>query len=72
MTVTLDGRLIVWGQRGKLVLVEGAERSTDRYRELASHDKLAADLAWPHVVVAEGRLFGKDRAGGLSCWKLEK
>jgi outer membrane protein assembly factor BamB len=68
--VTKDDRLIVWGLRGKLALVETAERSPNKYHELASRDGLGRDLAWPHVVLAEGRLFCKDRAGNMTCWQL--
>jgi outer membrane protein assembly factor BamB len=69
--VTRDDRLIVWGLRGKLVLAESAARSPERYKELSVRDKLGADLAWPHVVLAAGRLLCKDRAGNLMCWKVE-
>jgi hypothetical protein len=38
--VTSDHRLIVWGHRGRLTLVEPAERSPKEYRELAKLDKI--------------------------------
>jgi outer membrane protein assembly factor BamB len=67
---TSDGRLIVYGKNGKLALVEGAARSPDRYTELAVRDGLSGSLAWPHVVVAGGRAYCRDRDGHLACLRL--
>ena len=63
--VTSDGRLIVFGLRGKLALIEGARRSPDAYKELALKDKLFKALAWPHVVLAGGRVYCRDRDGNM-------
>jgi outer membrane protein assembly factor BamB len=68
--VTKDDRLVVWGLRGKLILAETAERSPNKYQELASRDGLGSDHAWPHVVLADGRLLCKDRAGNMKCWRI--
>jgi len=68
--VTADDKLIVWGERGKLVLVEPAERSPGAYRELARRTRLGKAEAWPHVVLADGKLFCKDREGNLTCFRL--
>ena len=68
---TADGRLIVWSGRGDLSLVESAGRSPDRYTELASRRVLTRTDAWPHVVLADGHLFCKDRGGDLVCLKLK-
>lgn len=67
---TKDCRLIVWGQRGRLALVEMAARSPKQYRELAKVDNVFQNYAWPHVVLADGRLFCKDRNGNLIVWSL--
>jgi len=71
IVVTSDDRIVLWGLRGKLVLADTAVRSPEKYRELSMRDKLGSDLAWPHVVLADGRLFCKDRAGNLRCWSLK-
>lgn len=63
--VTSDGRLIVYGLNGKLMLVEGAKRSPGAYTELAVKDKLFATHAWPHVAAAGGRVFCRDRDGNV-------
>jgi outer membrane protein assembly factor BamB len=68
--ITSDGRLIIWGHRGRLVLVETADRSPREYRELARIDQVFATDAWPHVALSDGRLFCKDRAGNLKCFSL--
>ena len=69
--VTADGRLIVYGLSGKLLLVEGAGRSPGEYKELAVRDKLFKTEAWPHVAIAGGRAFCRDRAGTLLCFALK-
>lgn len=68
--VTADDKLVVWGGRGRLALVEPAEKSPDRYRELARLDRLAATEAWPHVAVAAGKLYCKDRDGNVKAFRL--
>jgi len=68
--MTSDDRLIVWGNRGRLALVESAHRSPDEYRELARLDKVFSTEVWPHVALADGRLFCKDRLGNLKCFVL--
>lgn len=68
--VTADDRLIVWADHGELVLVETAERSPDKYQELARLDGVFKRDVWPHVVLSAGRLFCKDRDGNLKCFRL--
>ena len=63
--MTGDGRLIVYGLSGKLALVEGAKRSPDAYKELAVKDKLFKSQAWPHVALAGGRVYCRDREGNM-------
>jgi outer membrane protein assembly factor BamB len=59
--VTADDRMIVYGNKGDLSLVETAKRSPDEYRVLSSTD------AWPHVVLANGRVLCRDRDGHVMC-----
>jgi outer membrane protein assembly factor BamB len=67
--VTGDEKLIVWGERGLLALVETAQTSPQKYSVLAQQN-LNLDLAWPHVVLANGRLYCKDRTGLILCFAL--
>ncbi len=67
---TADGRLIVWANRGDLLLVESAARSPDQYTELAAYKNLGRDDAWPHLVLAAGRLYCRDRDGNLRCFAV--
>lgn len=68
--VTADERLIVYGGNGKLALVETARRSPKAYTELAVKDRLFKTQAWPHVVVADGRVYCRDREGNLACFAV--
>ena len=70
VVVTGDGRIVVWANSGDLALVESADRSPSAYKELASKHGLGEAKAWPHVVIAGGRIFCKDRAGNLSSFAL--
>jgi outer membrane protein assembly factor BamB len=67
---TSDAKLIVWGGRGKLALVETAAASPDEYHELAVRDRLSNTDAWPHVVLSGQRLYCRDRDGKLICFRL--
>jgi len=67
---TGDGRILVWGGMGRISLVENAATSPDAYRELARAVRLVPGTPWPHVVLAGGRLYCKDRDGALKCWLL--
>ena len=66
--VTGDERLILWAHNGTLLLAEAAGRSGE-YRELARREELAGTDVWPHVVLSGGRLYLKDRFGGLRCFR---
>ena len=68
--VTSYGRLIVWGGRGKLALVE-AGRASGKYKELAATMELFETDVWPHVALSDGRAFCKDRMGNLKCFSLK-
>jgi outer membrane protein assembly factor BamB len=66
--VTTDSRLVVLANRGDLALVETADRSPSTYRELARKNNIFQSDVWPHVVMANGRIFCKDRAGNVVCF----
>ena len=70
--VTSDGRLVVYGANGKLMLIEGAGRSPKEYKELAVKDKIFGALAWPHVALANGRVVCRDREGNVVCFAVGK
>ncbi len=64
---TGDGKLIVWGGTGRLSLLETA---ADEYQELSRAVRVFSTSAWPHVVLAGGRLYCKDRDGNLKCFQI--
>lgn len=68
--ITADDRLIIFGRQGKLSLVNTAARSSGQYQPLAENDGLFATDVWPHVVLADSRLYLKDRLGNLKCYEL--
>lgn len=70
--LTADDRLIVWGGRGRLSLVDTAKRSPAEYKELAMIDKICSTDVWPHVVISNGRIFCKDRLGNLTCFEITR
>ncbi|OIO94893.1 MAG: hypothetical protein AUJ92_08905 [Armatimonadetes bacterium CG2_30_59_28] len=67
--VTRDGRLIVLGNR-RIALVETADRSPGAYTELSVRGEIGTSTCWPHVAVAGGRLYAKDKSGNLLCFLL--
>lgn len=69
--LTADERLVVWGGRGRLALVETAERSPREYLELSQIDRVFKDDVWPHVVLSGGRFVCKDRHGNLVCFSFK-
>ncbi len=70
--VTSDGRLVIWGRRGDLVLAETADRSPRQYKELARQKDLMENDAWPHIVLSGGQLYCKDRDGNMKCFLLKQ
>lgn len=70
--LTSDDRLVVYGGNGKLALVETAKRSPNAYTELAGRDRIFNTHAWPHVVLANGRLLCRDRDGNIVCFSLTR
>ncbi len=69
--LTRDEKLIVFGKR-KLALVDIAGEAADSYHELALKTNVGAAHSWPHVTLAEGRLFVKDDTGKLMCFVVGK
>ena len=63
-----DGRLIVYGNKGELSLVESAQRSPDKYQQIATQQILSQTDAWPHVILSDGRILCRDRDGNVQCW----
>jgi hypothetical protein len=69
-TITADERLITLGDRGDLILAETAVRSPEAYTELDRRRLSFPSECWPHVVLANSRLYCKDREGTLKCFTL--
>ncbi len=65
--LTADRRLIVYGNKGDLSLVESAQRSPRKYTRIAAQKVLSRTDAWPHVVLARGRILCRDRNGSIRC-----
>lgn len=70
LLATKDDRLIVWADRGELVLIETAVRSPTKYTELARRSGLCESDVWPHIVLSDHRLYCKDRLGNLKCFAV--
>jgi outer membrane protein assembly factor BamB len=68
--VTADEKVIVYGLSGRLALVETAAHAGGKYVELAAREKLFRTQAWPHVALADGRVYCRDRDGHLACFSL--
>jgi len=62
-----DDRLIVYANKGSLTLAETTKRSPQEYTQLASETVFSQTDAWPHVVLANGRLICRDRDGNVRC-----
>ncbi len=70
--LTTDGRLVVSGNRGELILAESAERFPTSYKELDSKRVLAGKDVWSHVVLADSRYYVKDVEGNLVCLSIAR
>lgn len=68
--LTSDDRLVVYANKGSLSLAETAKRSPKKYVQLATENVLSKTDAWPHVVLANGRLICRDRNGNVRCMAL--
>lgn len=67
--ITRDDKLVIWANKGTLALLDASPTAT-AYRELARRELGAPSDVWPHVVLANGRLYCKDREGLLRCFAL--
>ncbi len=65
--LTADNRLIMYGDSGRLLLVDCRQG-----RVLAEKNKLFRDDAWPHVVLANGLLYCKDKQGAVQCFNIKQ
>lgn len=62
---TREGHLVVLGDNGDLFLMEADAKGI---QELGRKPRLFGSECWPHVVLANGRLYCKDRMGHLKCF----
>jgi outer membrane protein assembly factor BamB len=69
--LTQDEKLIAWGGSGTLALIDLSGQSAG-YRELARIDVPSQGDVWPHVVLAGGRIYCKDRHGQLHCFRVRR
>jgi len=67
--LTADERLIVLGNR-RLALCESATLSPNTYTELALRQGVGSARCWPHVALADGRIYARDLDGHLLCFDL--
>jgi len=65
--LTSDDKLIALANRGDLMLVDAG---ANNYKELANIKTGHQADVWPHVVLANGRVFCKDRTGKLICYRV--
>lgn len=68
--LTADDRLIVYANKGDLLLTETAKRSPDKYTELAAQKVFSETDAWPHITAAGSRLICRDRSGNVRCFAV--
>jgi outer membrane protein assembly factor BamB len=67
--LTSDERLLVWANKGDLALVDANPRTT-KYTELSLKRGILNQSAWPHVALAQGRVFCKDSKGNIKAYAL--
>ncbi|MBS0201610.1 MAG: PQQ-binding-like beta-propeller repeat protein [Planctomycetes bacterium] len=70
--VTKDDKLILWANRGELILADIAVPEQSAYVELSRVSRLAKSDVWPHVVVAHDQIYCRDRQGQLACFGSTK
>ena len=71
LVLTSDNRLIALADRGDLLLYESALQSPEQLSELSRRGRLFGSDAWPHVVLAGGRIYCKGKEGELVCFAVE-
>lgn len=67
---TADDRLIVWGGRGSLAVIDSATRSPDALIEHNRTAPIFTSDVWPHVTLADQHLYCRDRQGQLVCFQI--
>jgi outer membrane protein assembly factor BamB len=72
LILTADDRLIAWVGQGELILAETCQRSPDKLTVLAKSRPMFRDDVWPHVALAQGRVYCKARDGQLHCFVLSQ
>ena len=68
--VTADGRLLIWANSGDLSLTETVKRSPSKVTILQEKRGVFRGMAWPHVVLADGRIYVRDISGAMKCFAL--
>lgn len=68
--ITGDRRLITWTHQGDLRLWQIPKNPAHDLKKLSEIPLDCRGDVWPHVVLAEGRLYCKDRWGSLFCFNL--
>jgi outer membrane protein assembly factor BamB len=68
--ITIDGRLLIWANSGDLSLAETAKRSPDKATILQEKRGVFRGMAWPHLVLADGRIYVRDISGAMKCFAL--
>ena len=72
LIATADDRLIAWVGNGEVILAETAKRSPKKLTVLAKSKRMFRDDVWPHIALADGRLYCKNRDGTLHCFALSQ
>ena len=68
--VTADERLQVWANSGDLSLADTAVHSPKKCNILFEKRALLKDMAWPHLVLANGHLLVKTVNGDVLCFAI--
>ena len=68
--ITTDGRLLIWANSGDLSLAETAKHSPGKANILQEKRGVFHGMAWPHVVLADGRIYVRDISGAMKCFAL--
>ena len=63
LAASADGRLIILGEKGKLVV---ARANSDRF-DVISQMQTVAGKCWTVPVLSDGRIFVRNGAGELVC-----
>ena len=72
IVLTSDNRLVVLAGNGDLFLCDSAMQSPAKLNEVARQGRLFRRDAWPHVVLAGGRIYCKGKDGELVCFGITR